>query len=170
MPKLSAELHTQNQLYTVEQKARRDQSQWTLVQGVLAPVQFLVFLVSSFLIGWYLVSGNGYELAAASVVLKTFFLYTIMITGAIWEKEVFGRYLLAPAFFWEDIVSFFVIALHSVYLIVLATNYVDDQTKIWIAIVAYVVYVVNAIQFLLKFRLARNSSKISAKADDGILI
>ena len=170
MPKLSADLHIKNQLYTVEQKLRRDQSHWTLVQGVLAPVQFLVFLVSSVLILRFMVSGNGYELATVSVVLKTFLLYTIMITGAIWEKVVFGRYLLAPAFFWEDIVSFFVIALHSAYLIVLVTNYVDDQTKIWIAIVAYVAYVINAIQFLLKFRMGRNSSDVSTKANDGILI
>ena len=170
MPKLSADLHTKNQLYTVEQKARRDKSHWTKVQGVLAPVQFLVFLVSSVLIVRYLVSGNGYEIATASVLLKTFLLYAIMVTGAIWEKVVFGRYLLAPAFFWEDIVSFFVIALHSAYIIVLVTNYVDDQTKIWIAIIAYVAYVVNAIQFLVKFRMARNSSNSTSDANDGILI
>ena len=170
MPKLSADLHTKNQLYTVEQKARRDKSHWTKVQGVLAPVQFLVFLVSSVLIVRYLVSGNGYEIATASVLLKTFLLYAIMVTGAIWEKVVFGRYLLAPAFFWEDIVSFFVIALHSAYIIVLVTNYVDDQTKIWIAIIAYIAYVVNAIQFLVKFRMARNSSNSTSDANDGILI
>ena len=32
--------------------------------------------------------------------------YTIMVTGAIWEKVVFGQYLFAPAFFWEDVFSF----------------------------------------------------------------
>ncbi len=33
-------------LYTPEQRRRRDASPWTLVQGVLAPLQFGVFLVS----------------------------------------------------------------------------------------------------------------------------
>ena len=33
-------------LYTPEQRWRRDHSMWTLVQGILAPLQFLVFLVS----------------------------------------------------------------------------------------------------------------------------
>ncbi|MDE3231747.1 MAG: 2-oxoglutarate synthase, partial [Pseudomonadota bacterium] len=33
-------------LYTPEQRARRDATKWTLVQGLLAPVQFLIFLVS----------------------------------------------------------------------------------------------------------------------------
>ena len=35
-----------------------------------------------------------------------------MITGAVWEKVVFGQYLFAPAFLWEDVFSFAVIALH----------------------------------------------------------
>ena len=33
-------------LYTPEQRRRRDATPWTLVQGVLAPIQFLVFVVS----------------------------------------------------------------------------------------------------------------------------
>ena len=35
-------------LYTAEERVRRDSTPWTLVQGILAPVQFLVFLVSLF--------------------------------------------------------------------------------------------------------------------------
>jgi 3-vinyl bacteriochlorophyllide hydratase len=37
-------------LYTPEQRAKRDATRWTVVQGVLAPVQFLVFLVSLYLV------------------------------------------------------------------------------------------------------------------------
>jgi 3-vinyl bacteriochlorophyllide hydratase len=170
MPKLSADTYKRSQLYTVEQKLKRDQSGWTTVQAILAPVQFIVFLVSAFLVLRYLTLGDSYQLATLSVVAKTLVLYTIMITGAIWEKVVFGRYLLAPAFFWEDIVSFFVIALHTAYLIVLVTNYVDDRTKMWIAVIAYFVYVINAIQFLIKFRMARNSLNISNKTDNEVLI
>src|SRR6056297_3655602 len=100
-------------LYTEEQRARRDASVWTLVQGVLAPLQFLVFLVSLVLVLRYLATGSGYEAATVSIVVKTLVLLTIMVTGAIWEKVVFGQYLLAPAFFWEDVFSFGVIALHT---------------------------------------------------------
>jgi 3-vinyl bacteriochlorophyllide hydratase len=77
-------------LYTPEQRLRRDASAWTLVQGVLAPLQFLVFATSVVLVLRYLATGAGYELATGSVVLKTLLLYTIMITGCIWEKVVFG--------------------------------------------------------------------------------
>ena len=106
-------------LYTAEEKKRRDETIWTLVQGVLAPLQFFVFLVSTYLVIRYLNTGEGYQIATISVIFKTSILMLIMVTGAIWEKVVFGQYLLAPAFFWEDIVSFFVIFLHIAYVLAL---------------------------------------------------
>ena len=142
-------------LYTPEQRRRRDSSRWTLVQGILAPVQFVICLVSTVLVLRYIGSGTGYALATASVIVKTGALYTIMITGAIWEKEVFGQYLLAPAFFWEDIVSFGVIALHSAYLVGLLSGAMGQETLMHLALVAYLAYVVNAAQFLWKLRQAR---------------
>ncbi len=142
-------------LYTPEQRARRDSTVWTLVQGILAPIQFLVFLVSLALVLRYLATGDGYALATASILLKTGILYLIMITGAIWEKVVFGQYLLAPAFFWEDIVSFAVIALHSLYLFGLLTASIAPVPLLVIALIAYAVYAVNAAQFVWKLRCAR---------------
>ena len=50
-------------LYTDAQRQRRDATVWTLVQGVLAPLQFLVFIVSLALVWRYLASGEG-QLAA----------------------------------------------------------------------------------------------------------
>lgn len=146
-------------LYTPEERARRDATVWTTVQGVLAPVQFLVFLVSLILVVRYLWTGEGYGAATVSIVLKTLILYTIMVTGAIWEKVVFGQYLLAPAFFWEDMVSFAVIAVHTAYLYGLMTGGWDPATLMMVALVAYGLYVANAAQFLLKLRHARLSEE-----------
>jgi len=70
-------------LYTKEERLRRDASRWTLVQGILAPIQFLVFLVSAVLVLRFLVTGEGFAAATMSVVIKTLVLYTIMITGCI---------------------------------------------------------------------------------------
>ncbi len=67
----------------------------------------------------YLPTGEGLAAANASVVVKTLVLYTIMVTGSIWEKEVFGQYLFARPFFWEDVVSMVVLALHTAYLVAL---------------------------------------------------
>jgi len=142
-------------LYTAEQRARRDASPWTMVQGILAPLQFLVFLVSLALVVRFLITGEGLDAATVSIVVKTLLLYTIMVTGSIWEKEVFGRYLFAPAFFWEDAVSMIVIALHTAYLVALSTDLVGPSGQMAIALAAYAAYVINAAQFILKLRAAR---------------
>jgi 3-vinyl bacteriochlorophyllide hydratase len=81
-----------------------------------------------------------------------------MVTGAIWEKIVFGLYLLAPAFFWEDVVSFFVIFLHITYVLTLWINLFSEQHLMLLALFAYAAYFVNAIQFLIKLRAARIQS------------
>jgi len=106
MSDVSATGHSGAQLYSKAERKRRDETVWTLVQGILAPVQFLVFILSLALVLRYLATGLGYEIATVSIVLKTLCLYAIMVTGAIWEKVVFGQYLFAPAFFWEDVFSY----------------------------------------------------------------
>jgi 3-vinyl bacteriochlorophyllide hydratase len=148
-------------LYTPDERLRRDASVWTLVQGILAPIQFVVFLVSLGLVCRYLVTGEGQAAATISIVVKTLVLYTIMVTGAIWEKVVFGKYLFAPAFFWEDFVSMFVIALHTAYLYALIADALSVRGLMWLALTAYATYVVNAAQFLWKLRMARLQHNLS---------
>ena len=142
-------------LYTSDERRRRDESPWTLVQGVLAPLQFLVFLVSLALVLRFLWTGEGATAAAVSVVVKTLVLYTIMVTGSLWEKAVFGRYLFARPFFWEDVFSMAVLALHTAYLVALATGALGTTGQMWLALAAYAAYLINAAQFVLKLRAAR---------------
>ncbi|MCA3239538.1 MAG: 2-vinyl bacteriochlorophyllide hydratase [Curvibacter sp.] len=142
-------------LYTPAQRARRDASGWTLVQGLLAPLQFLVFLVSLGLVLNSLQTGEHTDWALVSVVIKTLVLYLIMVTGSIWEKVVFGRYLFAPAFFWEDVVSMGVLALHTAYLWVWWQGLWSAQEQLWLALAAYVSYAINAAQYIRKLRMAR---------------
>jgi 3-vinyl bacteriochlorophyllide hydratase len=151
-------------LYTDAQRARRDATIWTTVQGVLAPAQFLVFLVSLALVLRFLLTGEGYAAATISIVVKTGFLYLIMVTGAIWEKVVFDQWLFAPAFFWEDVFSFLVIALHTAYLWALYTGSLGPSGEMLLALGAYAAYVINAAQFLLKLRAARLGAAASAEA------
>jgi 3-vinyl bacteriochlorophyllide hydratase len=148
-------------LYTADERRRRDASPWTLVQAVLAPVQFLIFLVSLGLVLRYLATGGGLAFATGSIVLKTLALYAIMITGSIWEKEVFGQYLFAPAFFWEDVFSMAVLALHTAYLVALFGALLTPREQMFLALAAYATYVVNAAQFLLKLRAARLDAGLS---------
>jgi 3-vinyl bacteriochlorophyllide hydratase len=146
---------TYRPLYTPEERVRRDATKWTLVQGILAPIQFVVFLVSLYLVLGFLFTGEGENAANISVVVKTLTLYTIMITGCIWEKVVFNCYLFAPAFFWEDVFSMLVLLLHTLYLVALGTGYLDQTQLMLLALAAYATYVVNAGQFIWKLRMAR---------------
>ncbi len=150
-------------LYTPEQRRRRDATRWTLVQGVLAPIQFLVFLASLALVLRFLATGQGWMAATVSIVVKTALLYTIMVTGCIWEKAVFGQYLFAPAFYWEDVFSMLVLALHTAYLVALVTGALGATGQMLLALAAYAAYAINATQFLLKLRAAR----LQAAEEDG---
>lgn len=142
-------------LYTAAERQRRDATRWTLVQGILAPIQFVVFAGSLVLVLRYLLTGEGLAAANASVVLKTLVLYTIMVTGSLWEKAVFGQYLFARPFYWEDMVSMAVLALHTAYLLALLTGTLSAHGLMYLALAAYATYVVNAAQFVLKLRAAR---------------
>jgi 3-vinyl bacteriochlorophyllide hydratase len=152
-------------LYTREQRRRRDETPWTLVQGILAPIQFLVFVVSAVLVLRFLITGDGVFAATISVVIKTFVLYAIMITGCIWEREVFGRYLFASAFFWEDFVSMFVLILHTAYIGALLFGTLHARYQMYIALLAYSAYLINATQFVIKLRAARLEG--DAGSDEG---
>lgn len=152
-------------LYTPEERVRRDTSRWTLVQGLLAPVQFLIFGVSLYLVLDYLRTGENKDWAEWSVVIKTMALYTIMVTGAIWEKVVFGKYLFAESFFWEDVFSMLVIALHTAYLVALFMDLLPSVQLMWLALAAYLTYVINAGQFIWKLRMARLEGGKAAALD-----
>jgi len=149
-------------LYTPEERVRRDHSPWTWVQAVLAPLQFLAFLVSLWLVLRYLQTGEGAVAATLSVLIKTAFLYAIMVTGAIWEREVFGVWLFAHSFFWEDVVSMVVIALHTAYLWAWLKGSLSLEGQMVLALVAYAAYAINALQFFLKLREARLTAAAAA--------
>ena len=155
-------------LYTPQERARRDATIWTPVQGFLAAFQFLVFAVSVCLIARYMVTGNGETAAVWSVVFKTLVLYAIMVTGSIWEKVVFYKWLFAPAFFWEDVFSFLVLGLHTAYLWSLYTGNMGTRDQLWLALAAYAAYAINAGQFLLKLRAARAQERATLAMHQGL--
>jgi 3-vinyl bacteriochlorophyllide hydratase len=165
---MSASMHPV--LYTPAQRARRDATAWTLVQGILAPVQFLIFGISLYLVVNSLHTGEHTDWALASVVLKTGVLYAIMVTGAIWEKVVFGQYLFAPAFYWEDVVSMLVMALHTAYVWAWWQGAWSANDLLWLALAAYGSYAINAAQYIRKLRMARLQKQPSSTSlpDTGV--
>ena len=154
-PRSDASPRRPTALYTAAERARRDATPWTLVQAVLAPIQFVVFAISLVLVLRYLLTGAGEQIALQSVVLKTLLLYAIMVTGSIWERRVFGRWLFARPFFWEDVFSILVLVLHTAYLVGWFGGVMSTRALMGLALAAYASYAINATQFLLKLRMAR---------------
>ncbi len=136
-------------MYTPEQLARRDASPWTRVQMILAPIQFLAFLVSFGFVIHYLVTGEGYLAATISVLVKIALLWAITITGMLWEKDVYGQYFLAPAFFWEDMGNLVAILTHNAYFVAQWLGW-SQPAVMWLMVFAYVTYLVNVAQFVVK--------------------
>ena len=155
-------------LYTPSQRIIRDRTVWTKVQAILAPLQFVVCIISLALVVRYLFTSEGYYIATVSIVVKSFLLFLIMVTGAIWEKVVFGQFLFAEAFFWEDVVSFFVIFFHSLYLYVLLSGDFLPTSQMFVALFAYFLYFINAFQFLRKLKLARQAERKSTSLKDEV--
>jgi 3-vinyl bacteriochlorophyllide hydratase len=112
-----------------------------------------------------LTTGEGEYAANISIVIKTLVLYTIMVTGSIWEKEVFGRYLFAPAFYWEDVFSMLVLFLHTAYLVALGFGLLEPRSLMALALSAYLAYVINAAQFLWKLRQARLQESVRSSSE-----
>ena len=137
--------------YTPEQIERRRTSRWTIVQIVGAPIQLLIFLVSlGFVIYSLVTGGQGFEITNITIYLKITTLYFMFITGMLWEKDVFGHYVFAPEFFWEDVVSSLLLTTHTAYLVASLLG-ASKTTLLIIIMVAYLNYLFNASQYFIKF-------------------
>jgi 3-vinyl bacteriochlorophyllide hydratase len=140
--------------YTPEQLERRNNTRWTIVQAILAPLQFLAFIISLGLIIYYLQTGQGYAAATVSVVIKIALLWAITITGMFWEKEVFGQWFLAPQFFWEDALNALAMFMHNLYFVALLLGWGEHDLMV-LMLVAYVSYLANFAQFFVRGLQAR---------------
>lgn len=135
--------------YTAEQMEKRDRSKWTMVQAILAPLQFLAFLISLALVIRYLLTGDGYAIANASVLVKIALLWLITVTGMIWEKEVFGHWFLAPQFFWEDVGNAIAMLFHNLYFLAVWLDW-SQRSIMTLMLIAYISYLFNCAQFIAK--------------------
>ncbi|MBN1278270.1 MAG: 2-vinyl bacteriochlorophyllide hydratase [Chlorobiaceae bacterium] len=146
--------------YTPEQLARRNASPWTKSQAILAPIQFLIFL-AGLTVTWLYKQQiwiDDFGWITFFVTLKTLMLFLIFVTGAFFEKEVFGAYAFAPEFFWEDFGSAIAMIVHTSYFVLFFLG-LDENLLIWTALLAYLSYLVNAAQFVIRLLLEKHNEK-----------
>ncbi|NTW97451.1 MAG: 2-vinyl bacteriochlorophyllide hydratase [Oscillochloris sp.] len=151
-------------MYTEDQLARRARSKWTRVQIILAPIQFLAFLISFGLVIHYLVTGQGYWVATISIWIKITLIWALTITGMLWEYDMYDHYFMAKEFFWEDTGNLIAILTHNAYFVAKWVG-ADERTVMWVMVFAYVTYLFNAAQFLARgVRSARQRSAMKRAA------
>ncbi len=134
-------------MYTEDQLRRREASRWTKVQIILAPIQFVAFIISFGLVIRYLITGEGYWVATISVWIKITLIWALTITGMLWEHDMFDHYFLAKEFFWEDIGNLIAIITHNLYFVAQWMG-ASRETVMWVMVFAYVTYLFNALQFI----------------------
>ncbi|NEX12664.1 2-vinyl bacteriochlorophyllide hydratase [Prosthecochloris sp. ZM] len=146
--------------YTPEQLEKRNASVWTKVQAILAPLQFILFL-AGLTVTWLYKEGiwiEDFSWVTIFVILKTLMLVLIFVTGAFFEKEVFDQYAFAPEFFWEDVGSAIAMVVHISYFILFFMG-LDEQILILTALLAYLSYLINAAQFVIRLILEKRHEK-----------
>jgi 3-vinyl bacteriochlorophyllide hydratase len=67
----------------------------------------------------------------------------------LWEKDVYGYYFMAREFFWEDMGNLIAIITHNAYFVAQWLQF-DNRTVMMVMLFAYITYLFNAAQFIVK--------------------
>jgi 3-vinyl bacteriochlorophyllide hydratase len=146
--------------YTPEQLAKRNASIWTEIQILLAPVQFVIFLTGIALNTLYANNVIHIEFYWISVALlfKTLFFVVLFITGMFFEKDLFGHWVFSKEFFWEDVGSSIATVFHFLFF-VLAWKGFPENVLVVGAYMAYLSYIINALQYLARIWLEKRHER-----------
>lgn len=146
--------------YTPEQLAKRNASVWTDIQIILAPIQFIFFLtgvILNTLYAYNIVAIDFFWISIA-ILFKTLFFAILFITGMFFEKEIFDQWVYSPEFLWEDVGSTIAAFFHLLYFVMAWMGY-PEHVLVIEAYIAYLTYVGNALQYLIRIILEKNNEK-----------
>jgi len=133
---------------------------WTDIQIILAPVQFLIFIagvtITTLFANGILV--NGFYWVSLAILFKTLFFDILFITGMFFEKEIFNQWVYSKDFLWEDIGSTVAALFHLLYFVMAYLGY-SQEVLIKEAYLAYLSYILNAMQYLVRIILEKNNEK-----------
>ncbi len=144
-------------------RERRDASIWTAIHPIFAIGQLGVFLVSLVLLGLYFAHDVPFLTVHVSVLTKIAFMIGAVITGSLWEHDVFGKWWFAHEFFIEDVMTLNVFLLHIGYLVVVYAWPENTRAILAMLGMAYAVYGLNVGQYILSHVRTRKSEEIAAK-------
>ncbi len=146
--------------YTPEQLVKRNASVWTDIQIILAPIQFLFFVVGLTTTALYKYSlfVTSFYWVSVAILFKTLFFALLFITGMFFEKEIFNKWVYSKEFFWEDVGSTIAAFFHLLYFF-LAWRHYSEKVLLFDAFLAYFTYVLNALQYLVRIILEKRNER-----------
>jgi 3-vinyl bacteriochlorophyllide hydratase len=148
-------------MYTAEQLVRRQASRWTQVMMIFGMAQFLVIIVSLYLVIRFLNTGTGYATATVTVLLNIALLWINTVVGMLWEKEMYNHYFMAREFFWEDFGNLIVLITQNSYFVAVGLNW-SRHDIMMLMLVAYGTYLVNFAQWFIRyFRYSRRRRELA---------
>ena len=136
-------------------RERRKASIWTAIHPLFALGQLLVFFVSVALFVAYLRHAVQFEAVHVSVLVKIAMMVGAVVTGALWEHDVYGHWWFAPEFLFEDVMTLVVFLLQLSYLAMVWLHPGDMVPIVAMLIAAYAVYVANVAQYIHKTQRRR---------------
>jgi 3-vinyl bacteriochlorophyllide hydratase len=144
--------------------ARRRASIWTTIHPFFAFGQLFTFVVSVGLLVAYLFGKVPFSYVAISVLIKIGLMVGAMVSGAFWERDVFGQFWFAPEYFVEDVITAIVFYLHLAYLYAVYFAPFDGKLTLPTLVIAYTAYVINVGQYVIRHGKVRQEEREVAAA------
>jgi 3-vinyl bacteriochlorophyllide hydratase len=143
---------------------KRKASVWTMIHPLFALGQLLAFFVS---VGWFVAFLRGavpFHVVHVSVLVKVALMVGAVLTGAFWERDVFGYWWFAPEFLFEDVMTLIVFIMQMTYLAMVWAHPTYMGVIVGVLVAAYTVYVANVAQYIHRTQRAKQEIAAVEKA------
>lgn len=144
--------------------ARRKASIWTTIHPLFAIGQLLIFFVSvGFLIAYLRGAVHHYETVHLTVLMKIALMFGALVTGALWEHDVYGFWWFAPEFLFEDVMTLLVFVTQISYLLMYYLHPGNMTAILTMLCIAYTMYFANVAQYIHRTQLHKQQQADESK-------
>jgi 3-vinyl bacteriochlorophyllide hydratase len=135
--------------------ARRATSVWTKIHPLFALGQLVAFFASCGLLVAYFFGHASLSAVESSALVKIGLMVGAVITGALWEHDVYGAWWFAPEFLIEDTMTVIVFLFQLGYLFVAFVHPTHTSSIIGMLCTAYAIYLFNVAQYVHRTQQAK---------------
>ena len=143
-------------------RERREASIWTRIHPIFAIGQLGAFAVSVVLLALYFLHLASFATVYLSVLIKIAFMIGAVVTGSLWEHDVFGPWWFAHDFFVEDVMTLNVFLLHIAFLVTAFKWPSNTNAVLGMLLFAYGIYALNVAQYIVQHRSQKRLSDANA--------